>query len=1796
MRIHTLPAGLLWIVLLLSACNRNYVTVDTTTARDEVPQLGNLVFRFNKPLMADSLLHTWDSTEYVTFKPAIRGRFRWESPDELVFSPSAPLLPATEYTATVEDAVLRFSEYDDLKEGETKFHTAPLKLEDTRVSWVPVTTGGRPAEPQIGLLFNYPVHPDALKEKLQVEVDGKTLPAALQTLAPSREVLVRLTGFNGGDRDYEAKITLEKGLVPEGGRKAVEEALRSSVSIPSPYVLQIDGLESEHDGTEGLVHIRTSQQLAGEGIAQHIRFEPAVAFSVQPTETGVTLRSAAFNSENAYALVITPGLRGAIGGVLKEEYNGQVAFGELEADIRFRNSKAVYLSRQGSGNVEVRITNVPKVKLVISRIYENNLLQAQSQGYYPRTNDGEAEYASDEGGEDYSAQLGDVVYSKEIETRSLPKSGTGRILNISQFEDRLPEARGIYHVQIRSATDYWVSDSRFISLSDIGLIAKKGADKIHVFANSIKTARSLEGVNIAVYGANNQLLGTGATDGEGVAVVTVPQKEFAGFRPAMVIARTDRDFNYLPFGNTQVNTSRFDVGGKRGNPTGLDAFINAERDIYRPGERVNFSVILRDRQWKSPGPLPVKMKFLQPNGKELKSFRKSLNEQGAADGSVDIAASAITGAYLLELYSSNDVLLAARSFMIEEFVPDRIKLTARLDKSFLQPGTQANLSLNAVNFFGPPAAGRNWEAEIQVAQKAFRAKAFPDYDFTLANQQSFFDKQQKEGTTDAAGNAVIPYEVPALYANSGLLQASFYSTVFDETGRPVSRHTKADIFTQDVFHGIRDDGYHYYALNQPVGFSLVSVNREGAAVSAGAHIKLIKHEYRTVLVKSGSYFRYESQQEVKLIQERDMMVGKGTVYSFVPRSPGDYELRICRPGANAYVSKRFYSYGSWGGGNSSFEVDTEGQVDIELDKDKYQAGQTARLLFKTPFSGRLLVTLERDGVLLHRYLEVADRTASLELPLEAAHVPNVYVTATLIKPHELSGIPLTVAHGFRNIPVEETDRKIPVQITAAASVRSRTRQKVRVKAVPGAYVTLAAVDNGVLQVSGFETPDPYAHYYQKQALGVAAFDLYPLLFPELRVRSSTGGDGNLDMDKRVNPMPARRFKLMSYWSGLRKADGSGVAEFEFDLPPFTGQIRLMAVAFRDSRFGSAESTTTVADPLVLSTALPRFLSPGDTVLVPVSVSNTTARPASGTAALELSGPVQVVGASRQAVSVAPNSEGQALFQVVAAPQIGVAKIRVKVQALGEAFMEENEISVRPPSTLQQLSGSGSVVAGQTGRIAFPTADFLPGSTGLELVVSRSPVAELADHLRYLVQYPYGCTEQTISAAFPQLYYADFSDLLQEKGPSRRLNAAGHVLEAIRRIKMRQLYNGAVTLWDGEGQEDWWTTAYAAHFLLEARKAGFDVENSLLETMLSYLANRMKHRETITYHYNRDQQKKIAPKEVPYSLFVLSLAGRSSVSAMNYYKGNPQLLALDGRYLLAASYAVAGDKRSFGSLLPSAFSGEESVQQTGGSFYSPVRDAAIALDVLLDADPGHPQVPQLARLVRDRLKSDRYLNTQERAFSFLALGKMARAEARATATAEIRSGGKVIGRMEGAPWKGGRELLAGGSAEISTKGSGRVYYSWLAEGISRTGAYREEDQYLKVRRAYFDRNGRELSGNVFRQNDLVIVRVTLEKTFSSAIENVVITDLLPAGFEIENPRTKEIPGMDWIKNAGTPVALDVRDDRFHFFVDATEGKQTYYYAVRAVSPGTFRQGPVSADALYNGALHSYHGAGVIQVVR
>jgi len=1826
---------LLFFTLLgASSCSKKtaqeQAAAEAQTDGDEIDPYANLVFTFDEKVVDEGQQNRWDTTRYVTFEPAVRGKFKWTGDRELTFSPLEPFRPSTVFKANLRPEALP-SGKQKLSLNRAKFHTPYLDMSAPQVFYGSSRRAAGTAELRANLVFNYPVRPADVKSRLRVTQDGKPVAVEVNSAEPDR--MLALTFMQEVKTGTPVQIDIAPGLRPATGTKPTEKALSAQAEVPDQSTLQVRELTGSLLNGQPVVTVLLNQPVQAQEVQPMLKVTPAVAYSVEALESGFTLRGG-FEVGKTYQISLAQGTRGLLGGTLGEAFSQAVSFGDERPSLSFTSTdKAMYLDALGNRNLGLRINQVAKVKVTIAKVYANNiqqLLRGEKSYGYPGMDgededDGLSESNTDENGDyiDRSFQyydtenIGNVLSERTFSVDGLPKEAGLRLLNLSlkELEFQGP-MKGLYVVRVQDTEHQWLQVSKLVAVTDVGLIVKQGATGTVVFANSIRTAEPMSGVTVNLVSSNNQVISTVTTDKSGVAAFD-SAASMKRFKLGMVTATKDADFSFLDLTKSRVETSRFEVGGLTSNAAHYQAFLYGDRNLYRPGDTVRTNTVIRTEDWKNPpSGLPMKIRLLLPTGKEYSSLQQKLSAAGSFESRFILPPTAMTGLYTLEVLTGNDVLLTSRQINVEEFVPDRLKVTVTAAPAVVKPGQDVAASITAMNLFGPPAADRKFEVEFSLKQKSFEPKGYPGYSFTINSGEkrkttnedgeessesaltSRFEKTTREGSTDATGHGTAAYTVPD-YRDLGTLEGVAFATVFDETGRPVNRLATFDVQTQATMFGIQNLP-DLISTRQPLNVKLLALTPAGKPTTAQAQVKVVRLLWETVLERQGGRYVYNSQQREQTILSQTRSVGTETSFSFTPVYSGEYEVRISRPGASSYVTQRFYAYGYGDTQANAFEVNNEGEVTIEADKGKYAPGETARLLLKSPFAGRILVTVERANVLDHFYVNTDGKAAEVKIDLKDEHVPNVYVTATAVRAlNGTSRLPLTVARGFLPLTVEKEDSRLALAIAAPAASRSQMWQTVEISTAPRANVTLAVVDEGILQRTNYHTPDPHSYFYQKRALEVEAYDVYPFILPELG-SSSSGGDA-ADLARRTNPVPNRRVKLVAKWSGVLTADGDGKVRYKVRVPQFSGALRIMAVAYKDDAFSSAEHTMKVADPVVISTALPRFMSPGDTIDVPVTLTNTTNKLAPGTASITASGPLRLVGAASQSISLPPNAERRVMFQLVAPAGIGEGHITTLASAMGEKFTENIVIPVRPAASLEKRTGSGVITAGATVPLNLST-DFMPASLTSRLVVSRSPLVEFSKDLRYLLQYPYGCLEQTVSAAFPQLYYADLAATLQQKtgaaAKAQRYNPNYHVQEAIRKIESMQLYNGSLSYWPGGDYDNWWATAYAAHFLQEAQQAGFAVNKSVLDKTLKYLAFRLKKRETELYQYfdvnNLARQRTIASKEIAYSLYVLALAGRQDPVALNYYRANRDLLAEDSKFLLACTQSMLGNQRAFSQLLPNKFGGERAAKRAlDGSFYSPIRDMGLVLDALVSTDPNNPQVPILARQLSRHLKNAYWLNTQERAFALLALGKMARRNANSTATATLILDGKPAGSFAG------KDLtlrnVANRNVSIRTSGKGTLYYFWETEGISASGQVREEDSYLQVRREFLNRDGQPLGSPTFRQNDLVVVRLTLAAgDAAGTVKNVAITDLLPAGLEIENPRIGPLRELSWATNASTPDYLDVRDDRINLFTTATSTPKVFYYLCRAVSKGTFKLGPVNADAMYNAEYHSYNGAGVVQV--
>jgi len=1789
------------LCLLVSSCNldKNSIRVTSTNFTDEIELQQNLVFTFDRDLVTDSVIDRWDSTAYLTFTPAVKGLYKWNSSRELVFSPSSSFQPGTGYQVAFTGMLLKNTNRNfslDEMEGFS-FHTPYLKLTGTDASWARSSQSPEHIGLNMTLRFNYKVDPAEAGRLTRFFLNGKSFPFDIKSTAPSNEITLHADGL---PRDFSKQavfeIKIEKGLHCLESQYKTTDQLVLSQSFPAPEKLDITQVQGLFEGTSAFLEVNTNQPVEDAGISSHIKIKPAVPFTIEHRESGFII-SGNFTAGASYEVTISKKLKGMLGGEMASDFISLVPFGQLAPSLSFVSSKGLYLSSKGSKTIGISIVNIPKVKLTVTRIYENNIqAYMRSNRYNDYGDDGEyGGYAYN----DYNLwQLGDVVMEQDYETKNLGRSNGVSLLNLDFSQQG--QFRGIYLVRVVSADDQWRKAVKLVSVSDIGLIAKETEDDIYVFANSILNMDPVAGVKVNFTSSNNQVLYTGTTDKDGVAVFSGIRSKFPGFKVSMITARSGNDFNFMIFNDSRVETSRFEVGGARTNESGYQAFIYGDREIYRPGETIHNNTIIRNNMREVVADLPVKIKYLLPNGKELQSFRKSLSRQGACESTVEIAAGAITGTYTLEVYTSNDILIGSKSFSVEEFIPDRINVVLKTESESYSLDDSIHADFTAVNLFGPPAADRNYEATFSFSKKYFYAKDFPNYNFNIKGSEKLtFPNVLRQGKTDAAGKGNEAFSMDESYAGEGMLEGRVFVTVFDESGRPVNRVKHFDIRTQDVFFGIRIPDYYVSTL-QPIQLGFAATNEAGKGVDrATGRMQVIRVKWHTIMERTyDTHYRYVSQREEEILVDKTIKISKsGTTVPFTPNESGEYLVRLMQPGSEKFVESQFYAW-RWGSNsNTSFEVNNEGQVDITLDKEKYTPGEKASVLFKTPFSGKLLVTIERNKVMEHHYLNTDRKAAMLTIPITDDFIPNVYISATLFKPLDDGSLPLTVAHGFSSIAVEKSANRLPVTIMAVEKSKSATRQQITVKTIAKSNIemTIAVVDEGIMQLKNTPSPDPYGYFYQKQALEVSSYDVYPYLLPDLKMkRSSAAGDG-YDLQKRVNPLSNKRVKLVAFWSGVLKTNGAGEATCSVDIPQFSGDLRIMAVAYKDQAFGHAEKHMKVADPVVISTALPRFLSPGDTLLMPVTVTNTLARTVAAGATISVTGPIEIVGASTQQISIAAGSESRVSWKLFARKEVGEGSVQITVNGDGSAYTDKTEITIRPPASLQKKSDAGNIAGGtvQTLNLA---ADFIPSGMKTRLLLSRSPLAEFTDDMEYLLDYPYGCVEQTTSTAFPQLYYADLVKSIKNK-PGHTVNISRNIQAAISRLQSMQLYNGSLSYWPGGEEESWWGSIYACHFLIEAKKAGYEVNQATIDKILSYLQVKAKSKTETTYYYydanDKRQARTFAAKDIFYSLYVLAISGRSDLATMNYYKYKPASLALDSRYLLATTFLVCGDRKSYTDLLPSAFEGEQSVKETGGSFSSFVRDQALALSGLLEADPDNPQVGVMVSHLSAQLRKERYLSTQERAFAFLALGKFMNRNRDNDVTATVSADGTVIAEFKGEDVVLNNNI-GNKKITVATKGKGTLYYSWETAGLTKDGSFTQEDNFLRIRKTFFNRFGQPVKANDFRQNDLVVVKLTLENLERSNISNIVITDMLPAGFEIENPRIGAVAELSWVKDQSYSEYMDVRDDRINLFTSADHTVKNFYYLVRAVSTGKFVMGPVSADAMYNGAYHSYHGAGTIRV--
>ncbi|MEM7482827.1 MAG: MG2 domain-containing protein [Acidobacteriota bacterium] len=1739
-----------------------------------------LEVHFDRPL-GEGLVGDVLAPPPATLHPAVGGVWRWRDRGVLRFEATGALPAATEIEISlIADRILGQGERL-VGESVQRVVTDQFLVEQVDVYEEPAPDG---ADAQViyrgELRFNYPVNPEELAPLIALEDGAQDVPVELETYWPAAVVGFRTGPVTKSKAERSLAFSIVEDLTPANGNVPLAGPFTQEIPVGSREVLAVRGVQAQPGESESSLRIRLSSPVAPSVAQRFLTLEPAVADLRLSASRNELIATGAMVPGSTYTVQLAAGLPAGDGASLKEAFEQKVSLPNLEPSIEIRGA-GMFLPASGSRTLAVETVNVDRFTLAIDRVYLNNLFYALQEGGFSAT--GSTGYVSTP-----RHAMGGRLRSVELRVEGGRNRKVATTVTLDQYADL--EGPGLYRASVTRRGN-WRGSTRWVLLTDLGVVAKQSGDDFLVVVSSLDDLAAVAGARVRLLSSQNQLVAEGRTDARGLWRLGGDLAARLGSdnaRPYLVTVERGDDFSFLVLDQARVDTTGLDVGGAPLSAQGYSAFLYGERDLYRPGETVEGLGILRDAALAAPAALPVVLRHRDPRGRERDLLRKTSDDKGLVPFELELPAYSLTGNHSLDLEIGNAVV-SRYLFQVEEFIPDRIKAAITPGEAPL-PGEELSFEVEGRYLFGPPGADLPVEARVRLVDSTFAPEGFEGFIFRNGDRR--FEDQPlltEEGTLDAEGRKRFAVAVPRGLTAPSSLQAILTARVSERGGRGVTARQRVAVHPVPYYPGLRKVAEGYGEPGQATEFELVTVDPAGQAVAAeGLRAELFRDRWNTVLRRtpSGTY-RYESSREATLVDTLALTAPDGrSAFSFTPPETGAYRVVLTDLQTSASTEVGFYASG-WG--YAPWAIDNPARVELDLDRGEYGPGDTAVVQVRAPFAGRLLLTVERDRIFHTELHELTGNTATLSIPLSGALRPNAYVTALVVRnADDLGDGEVTRAFGAVPISVDRTSNRLDLEIVAPEEMRSERSLEVAVAAAPGATVTVAAVDEGILQLVSQATADPFAFFYRKLGLSVRTFDGFSLLLPEVPVAGDLavgGGAAGAGMAQYVQTDSIRRVVPVAYWSGPLTAGADGRVETSFEVPNFQGALRVMVVAADGRRFGSEEQMVRVRDPLVVTPTFPRFLAWGDQANIPVTVRNDTG--SAGDFEVRIEGLGEPV---KGKVSVPDGSEAVTYVPIVAPDAGSLAELKVVVQGNGEAARSEVALPMRSHLPYRVVEQAGPVDGNPLEVRAL--ADWArPGSVERTLRLGPVPLVQFAGKLAGLLRYPYGCLEQTVSTAFPLIYLEDLARRLEPElfnEDAGRPAPAAAVEEGIRRISRMQNHTGGFTLWPGGGETAAWPSVWATHFLVEARRAGYSVEGFLYDGALRWTGNQARAKAT----YGAAELERTV-----YALYVLARADRPDLGTMDFLRQQKQMdLSPSSRALLAAAYS--GDATAVDELTAGIEDAAAIGRHTGGNLGSQLRNRALLLLALAESKPGDPRIGTLVdRLARD-LDTGRGWTTQESAFALLALGEVfRRQEESADYGGAVAVGGRRLGRFDAEMTA--FPSIAGSEPLVVTFDdgfeAGDAFYSVYTRGLPTEEAFRPENAGLEVEREWFDRERNRVDPARISQGDLIVIK-TRVRSITGQVDNIVLQTLLPAGLEVENPRLDTTETLPWITDADLlPDYLDLRDDRLLLFTDLSANQwKTFYSLVRAVVPGTFKLPPVEAEAMYNPSLRAVGAAGVLEV--
>lgn len=1318
-----------------------------------------------------------------------------------------------------------------------------------------------------------------------------------------------------------------------------------------------------------------------------------------------------------------------------------------------------------------------------------------------------------------------------------------------------------------------------VMASNVGIIAKSGqGNTMTVAVTDILTTQPLSGAEVTLYNYQMQVLGMAKTDGNGFVEI-----DYKKGRPFVVTASKGDDIGYLEVADqASLSLSRFDVSGKE-IQKGLKGYIYGERGVWRPGDTLFVSFILEDKEKKLPQGHPVTLEVHTPRGQFYQRQVKSDGVNGFYTFAVPTDPSVETGIWQGVIKVGGTTF--QKSLRIETIKPNRLRV--RLDTDSIIDAANGVISgtLTSQWLHGAPASNLKAEVDLTLYAADNPFKGYTGYAFN--NPVVNFETSKTkifEGVLNASGVAGVTAKVPVAENAPGMLRGNILSRVY-ESGGDMSFYAQTVFYSPyKTYVGVKAPDARpgeFLETDTPIHFDVVTLNAYGKPVSGNVEYRVYKLNWSWWWNSTGEDLgSYVNNTAANIVADGEVALSNGKrKIDFQVDYPewGRYLLLVKDKSGNHATGTIFYvDWPSWRGRSAKSDPEGLTMLAFSTDKPAYEVGEKATVIIPKSSSGRVLISIENGSGILHwEWVKTsAEEDTKYVITVTDKMAPNFYVFATMLQPHAqtVNDLPIRM-YGVVNVGVQNKNSILEPVIKMPETLHPESAFTISVseKSKKPMTYTLAIVDEGLLDLTAFKTPNAWGEFYAREALGVRTWDLFDRV-----LGANTGFMGPLlgiggDEALRPSRDNVNRFKPVVKFIGPFVLKGGQTNNHTIKLSQYVGSVRVMVVAGGDGAYGNAEKTVTVKNDLMTLSTLPRIVGPGEELWLPVNVFAMGNNVKNVQVSIKTKGLLKPTDGTTQSVSFDKPGDKIVFFKLTSGKETGAEQVEIKASGNGLSFTETIDIAVRNPNPPVVLTQARLIEPGESVTLDIQTDGVQPGDWAT-LELSRLPSVNFSQNMNYLLEYPHGCTEQIISQAFPILYIEEFTVLKEDE--KQRMTAK--VDEVIRMLSSRQLADGGFMYWYGDNYASEWVTTYAGHFLMEAKNRGYEVSETVLSRWVRF--QRALAQNWLPTNPNRSYYSvSMIELQQAYRLYTLALSGNTELGAMNRMRELPDL-SLQARWRLAAAYVLAGRKEVANSLVFNSPDQVEEYNFNNDTYGSSGRDQAMILETYLLLD-NVEKAMSLAPSVAQSLSSG-YISTQTAAFGLVAMAKLAAKVGTGNIDIDWTLNGKKMDHVNTpkaiyqVDIKPDKNL----STSITNKGEGKLYARLSTRTQPQAGTEYEPVQgNFRMSVQYVDLKGSPLNVESLPQGTEFTAVVTVQNSIEQAFTDLALTQVFPSGWEIFNERVLEAGASG---NDGGYNYRDIRDDRVLTYFNLGAGQtKTFRVRLQAAYRGSYYLPPVSCQAMY-----------------